>query len=57
MNTPPVDLLRDIVPALEPAFRLDQLVALSSERALYHAFDKVLKRYVALRVHLIPDRS
>ena len=55
MNTPPVDLLRDIVPALEPAFRLDQLVALSSERALYHAFDKVLKRYVALRVHLIPD--
>ena len=54
-HTPPVDLLRDIVPALEPAFRLDQLVALSRERALYHAWDKVLKRHVALRMHLIPD--
>lgn len=53
--TPPVDLLREIVPALEPAFRLDQLVVLSRERALYHAWDKILKRHVALRVHLIPD--
>ncbi|MGH7569347.1 MAG: serine/threonine-protein kinase [Gemmatimonadales bacterium] len=53
-DTPPVDLLRDLVAALEPAFRLDQLVALSRERALYHAWDRLLKRYVALRVHLIP---
>ncbi len=53
--TPPVDLLREIVPALEPAFRLDPLVVLSRERALYHAWDKILKRHVALRVHLIPD--
>ena len=54
-QTPPVDVLRDIVPALEPAFRLDALVALSRERALYHAWDRMLKRHVALRVHLIPD--
>ena len=54
-NTPPVDLLRDVVPALEPTFRLDHLVALSRERALYHAWDLMLKRHVALRVHLIPD--
>lgn len=54
-HTPPVDLLRDIVPALEPAFRLDHLVALSRERALYQAWDRMLKRHVALRVHLIPD--
>jgi serine/threonine protein kinase len=54
-HTPPVDLLRSVVPALEPAFRLDNLVVLSRERALYHAWDKILKRHVALRVHLIPD--
>lgn len=54
-HTPPVDLLRNIVPALEPTFRLDHLVALSRERALYHAWDRMLKRPVALRVHLIPD--
>ncbi len=54
-DTPPVDLLKGLVPALEPAFRLDHLVALSRERALYHAWDRLLKRYVALRVHLMPD--
>jgi serine/threonine-protein kinase len=54
-QTPPVDLLREIVPALEPTFRLDALVALSRERALYHAWDRTLKRHVALRVHLVPD--
>jgi serine/threonine-protein kinase len=53
-DTPPVDLLNGIVPALEPSFRLDHLVALSRERALYHAWDRLLKRHVALRVHLIP---
>src|SRR5690348_2680119 len=54
--TPAIDVLQDLVPALEPAFRLDHLVALSSERALYHAWDRVLKRPVALRVHLVPER-
>src|SRR5690242_12182989 len=53
--TPAIDVLQDLVPALEPAFRLDHLVALSSERALYHAWDRVLKRPVALRVHLVPE--
>jgi len=38
--------------ALEPTFRLDNLVALSSDRALYHAWDRVLKRHVSIRVHL-----
>ena len=28
-DTPPVDVLAAVTPALEPAFRLDQLVALS----------------------------
>ena len=53
--TPPAGLLEDVAGALEPAFRLDRLVALSPERALYHAWDRVLKRFVALRVHLAPD--
>src|SRR3989475_8013949 len=53
--TPPAGLLEDVARALEPAFRLDRLVALSPERALYHAWDRVLKRFVALRVHLAPD--
>src|SRR5213593_4942742 len=52
---PPVGLPDGVVQALEPAFRLDDLVALSSERALYRAWDRLLKRPVALRVHLIPD--
>ncbi len=52
---PPVDVPEGVVPALEPAFRLDRLVALSPERALYHAWDRLLKRPVALRVHLAPD--
>jgi serine/threonine protein kinase len=34
---------------------MDNLVALSPERALYHAWDRTLKRHVALRVHLLPD--
>jgi serine/threonine-protein kinase len=54
-DTPPVDLLTGITPALEPNFRLDHLVALSRERAMYHAWDRRLKRHVALRVHMIPD--
>src|SRR5205809_8086143 len=54
-TTPPTDLLDRIVRAFEPSFRLDDLVALSPERALYRAWDRLLKRPVALRVHLIPD--
>ncbi len=54
-DTPPVDLLTGLTDALEPAFRLEHLVALSRERALYQAWDRMLKRFVALRVHLSPD--
>jgi serine/threonine-protein kinase len=54
-QTPPAALLDDARRALEPAFRLDNLVALSSERALYHAWDRALKRHVAIVVHLSPD--
>src|SRR5213083_792225 len=54
-TTPPTDLLDRIVRAFELTFRLDDLVALSPERALYRAWDRLLKRSVALRVHLVPD--
>src|SRR5712691_10803417 len=53
--TPPADLLDDVVRALTPAFRLDQRVAATPERAVYHAWDRVLKRSVALHVYLAPD--
>src|SRR6266704_2330315 len=52
---PPVDLLDGLAKGLEPAFRLQRLVAVSPERALYHAWDRLLKRYVALHLHLEPD--
>ena len=52
--TPPIGLLDDAIRALEPAFRLDNLVALSPERALYQAWDRFLKRHVTIRVHLLP---
>jgi serine/threonine protein kinase len=51
-ETPPAGLLDEVLRALEPTFRLDNLVALSSERALYHAWDRLLKRPVTIRVHL-----
>jgi eukaryotic-like serine/threonine-protein kinase len=53
--TPPASLLDDVVQALTPAFRLDQRVATTPERAVYHAWDRLLKRPVALHVHLAPD--
>ncbi len=54
-QTPPPGLLDDALRALEPTFRLDNLVALSSDRALYHAWDRVLKRPVSIRVHLAAE--
>src|SRR5207244_1272340 len=52
--TPPADLLDSLMRALEPTFRLDDLVALSPERALYRAWDRLVERSVALRVRLGP---
>jgi serine/threonine-protein kinase len=48
-------LLDEALRALEPTFRLDNLVALSSDRALYHAWDRLLKRHVSIRVHLAAE--
>ena len=53
-ETPAADLLPGVIRALEPAFRLDNLIALSRERALYQAWDRLLQRRIAIRVHLIP---
>ena len=53
--TPPAELLEGVVRALEPAFRIDHLVAATAERVVYHAWDRVLKRHVALYAHLAPD--
>src|SRR5438093_4044008 len=52
---PPAELLDDVVRALTPAFRLDQRVAATAERTVYHAWDRVLKRSVALHVHLLAE--
>src|SRR6267143_7146340 len=52
---PPADLLDDVVRALAPAFRLDARVATAPDRTVYHAWDRVLKRFVALHVLLAPD--
>ena len=54
-QTPPAALLDDALRALEPTFRLDNLVALSSDRALYHGWDRLLKRSVSIRVHLAAE--
>jgi serine/threonine protein kinase len=48
------NILATAIRQLEGSFRLDQLVALSGERALYRAWDLLLKRAVALKVHLLP---
>jgi hypothetical protein len=53
-QSPPPALLDEALRALEPAFRLDNLVAMSPDRALYQAWDRVLKRYVGIRLHLTP---
>ena len=51
----PVGLLDEAVRALEPSYRFDSLVAFSPERALYQAWDRLLKRPIAVRLHLLPD--
>src|SRR5437764_6922115 len=53
--TPPADLLEGVVRALEPALRVDRLVGATAEGVVYHAWDRVLKRHVALYAHLAPD--
>jgi serine/threonine-protein kinase len=51
----PGDLQDTLARVLGAAFRLDRLAALSEERALYQAWDRILKRHVALLVHLAAD--
>lgn len=50
----PVGRLDSVVQALQPGFAME-LVAASPERAVYHAWDRLLKRHVALHVHLMAD--
>lgn len=52
---PPLELPDAIRQALEAGFRLDRLVAATAERAVYRAWDRLLKRPVALQVHLAAD--
>ena len=47
-------VLEDVASALEPGFRM-ALVAATPERVVYQAWDRLLKRYVALHVHLEPE--
>jgi serine/threonine-protein kinase len=50
----PPGVLDDVAAALEPSFRM-ALVAATPERVVYQAWDRQLKRYVALHVHLEQD--
>jgi len=51
----PLDRLEGLVPALTAAFRMDRLVASTADRAVYRAWDRLLKRPAALQVHVVPD--
>jgi serine/threonine protein kinase len=51
----PLDRLEGLVPALSAAYRMDRLVATTADRAVYRAWDRLLKRPVALQVHVVPD--
>jgi len=53
----PADLQDTLARVLGAAFRLDRVAALSAERALYQAWDRILKRHVALMVHLAAESS
>jgi serine/threonine-protein kinase len=50
-----VQLYRDVEERFSDLLQILRLVAASTERALFVARDRVLKRHVALRVHLRPD--
>ena len=52
---PELELPPAIKQVLDAGFRLDRLVAAAPDRAVYRAWDQVLKRPVALHVHLAPD--
>ncbi|HEX4628194.1 MAG TPA: serine/threonine-protein kinase, partial [Gemmatimonadales bacterium] len=52
--TIPAGRLEGVVQSLLPAFTLE-LVASTPERAVYHAWDRLLNRHVALHVHLLAD--
>src|SRR5256886_13285145 len=52
---PPAELLEGVIRVREPAFRLDRRVHVTAERVVYHAWDRLLKRHVALHAHLAPD--
>ncbi len=54
-DAPELELPPAIKQALDEGFRLDRLVAAIPERAVYRAWDRVLKRPVALHVHLAAD--
>ena len=54
-TSPAPELVEQVVKALTPAFRMDRLVAVTPERLVYHAWDRVLKRSVALHAHLAAD--
>lgn len=49
------DVFRLITEVFGDAYRPRRLVAHSEERAIFAAWDVVLKRTVALRVHLVPE--
>jgi serine/threonine-protein kinase len=51
----PAELVRQAEQAFDGVMLIDQLVAATDDRALFVAWDIVLKRRVALRVHLRPD--
>ncbi len=52
-----IQLFKDVEERFSDVLGILQLVAASTERALFVARDRVLKRRVALRVHLQPDTS
>lgn len=51
----PAELRRLAQEAFEGSLLIDELVAATDERALFVVWDSILKRRVALRVHLRPD--
>ncbi len=52
---PPLTIFERVESALGHRYRLETMVAASRERVLFTAQDKLLRRRVALRVHLYPD--